>query len=154
MNISELFLTRYDPLYTFWLAGTWEAVPQDLLRVRPHPQVNSIAWNLWHLTRVEDAGINRFVTDGVQVIDEGDWLRKMGLPWRHNGSDMTFAEVDELNRCIDLAALRGYMEAVAARTRAVAAQLDHLDLTRLQRPIAANAIVCRGVAFHWKAVSL
>ena len=128
MNISELFLARYDPLYTFWLPDTWETVPHELMRMRPHPRVNSIAWNLWHLTRVEDAGINRFVTDGVQVLDEGGWLQKMNLPWRHNGSEMSFVEVDELNACIDLEALRAYGEAVEARTREIAAQLDGLDL--------------------------
>jgi len=128
MNISELFLARYDPLYTFWLPDTWETVPHELMRMRPHPRVNSIAWNLWHLTRVEDAGINRFVTDGVQVLDEGDWPHRMNLPWRHNGSEMSFVEVDELNACIDLEALRAYGEAVEARTREIAAQLDGLDL--------------------------
>lgn len=128
MTISRLFLQRYEPLYDFWLAGVWEAVPAELMRVRPHPAVNSIAWNLWHLTRVEDAGVNRFVTDGVQVVDEDDWLRRMALPWRHNGGEMNWAEVDELNALIDLAALHGYAAAVEARTRAVAAQLDDLDL--------------------------
>jgi hypothetical protein len=128
MNTTELFLQRYDPLYTFWLAGVWEIVPHDLMRQRPHPRVNSIAWNLWHLTRVEDATFNRFITDGVQVLDAGDWTARLKLPWRHNGSEMSFDEVDELNRCIDLDALRGYAGAVEARTRQVAAQLDHIDL--------------------------
>lgn len=128
MNITQLFIQRYAPLYDFWLAGTWETVSFDKMRVRPHPAVNSIAWNLWHLTRVEDAGINRFVTDGVQVLDEGDWLRRMNLPWRHNGCEMDFTEVDALNERIDLDALHGYAAAVEARTRAVAAQLDSLDL--------------------------
>ena len=128
MNISQLFMARYEPLYDFWLAGVWEVVPFDLMRVRPHPAVNSIAWNLWHLTRVEDAGINRFITDSVQVVDEDDWLRRINLPWRHNGCEMDFAEVDALNEHIDIVALHEYTKAVEMRTRAVAAQLDHLDL--------------------------
>jgi hypothetical protein len=128
MGIEQLFLERYDPLYDFWLAGIWEEVPHEFMRRRPHPRVNSIAWNLWHLTRVEDAGLNRFVTDGVQVLDEGGWLQKMNVPWRHNGGEMDFDEVDELNRCIDLHALHSYAQAAEARTRAVVAQLDVADL--------------------------
>ena len=128
MNITQLFLGRYDPLYTFWLAGFWEFVPHDAMRLRPHARVNSIAWNLWHLTRVEDATFNRFLTDGEQVLDAGDWPAKLNLPWRHNGSEMTFGEVDELSRRIDLDALRAYAVAVEARTREVAAQLNRIDL--------------------------
>lgn len=149
MKISQLFLDRYEPLSTFWLASIWEVVPPELLRVRPHPQVNSIAWNLWHLARVEDAGANRFVTDGVQVFDAGDWGRRMNLPWRHNGGEMTFAEVDELSQRIGLPALRGYGEAVAAGTRAVAAQLDWLDLEAVMEEAPLRRILFEeGLAYR------
>ena len=128
MDISLLFLQRYDPLYTFWLAGIWAQVPHPLMRQRPHPRVNSIAWNLWHLTRVEDAGLNRFVVDRAQVLDEGSWMERMNLPWRHHGSEMTLAEVDELSQQIDLPALQGYSEAVQARTRDIVSKLNSDDL--------------------------
>jgi hypothetical protein len=141
MNITDLFLQRYDPLYAFWLAGVWEAVPQALMRQRPHPRVNSVAWNLWHLTRVEDAAFNRFITDGVQVLDAGDWLARMNLPWRHNGSEMTFDEVDELDRRIDLDALHAYAAAVEARTRQVVAGLGEVDLDAVPAETSLRCIL-------------
>jgi hypothetical protein len=128
MNLRQIFLERYDPLYTFYFAGIWAQVPQDLMCRRPHPRLNSIAWNLWHLTRVEDAGLNRFVSDGVQVLDEGDWMQRMNLPWRHHGSGMTLDEVEELSRRVDLSALQGYSNAVQARTRRVVHALDRTTL--------------------------
>lgn len=128
MDLRQIFLERYDPLYTFYFAGLWAQVPRDLMRRRPHRQLNSIAWNLWHLTRVEDAGFNRFVTDGAQVLDEGGWMQRMNLPWRHHGSGMTLDEVEELSQRVDLSALQGYSDAVQARTRQV---VDGLDPTRL-----------------------
>ena len=129
MNVTELFLQRYNALYDFWLGGVWEMVPDDLMRQRPHPQVNSIAWILWHLTRVEDAGLNRFVVDGSQVLDDGSWMEKMNLPIRHNGGDMNFAEVDDLSQRINLQALQEYSKAVQIRTREIVSQLtyDSLD---------------------------
>ncbi len=129
MNVTELFLQRYNALYDFWLGGVWEMVPDDLMRQRPHPQVNSIAWILWHLTRVEDAGLNRFVVDGSQVLDDGSWMEKMNLPIRHNGGDMNFAEVDDLSQRINLQALQEYSKAVQLRTREIVSQLtyDSLD---------------------------
>jgi hypothetical protein len=128
MHVSQLFLQRYDALYNFWLAGVWTCVPDDLMRRRPHPRVNSIAWILWHLTRAEDAGLNRFIADRPQVLDDGDWMRRMNAPWRHHGGEMLPAEADDLSGRIDLRALRGYSSAVQARTRAVVDRLDEIDL--------------------------
>jgi hypothetical protein len=53
----------YTVLYDFWIGDLWTMVPDELMRQRPHPRVNSIVWNLWHLLRVEDAALNRFVVD-------------------------------------------------------------------------------------------
>ncbi|MGD8455450.1 MAG: DinB family protein [Anaerolineales bacterium] len=123
INGIELFLLRYNVLYDFWLFVVWEDVPEDLMRQRPHPRVNSLAWNMWHLTRVEDIAINRFIADRPQVLDEGDWMEKMGVPLRHNGFAMTFPQVDELSQGIDLGALRGYSQALKARTLEVVSEL-------------------------------
>ena len=128
MNISTLFLQRYDPLHNFYLAGYWEVVTHEQMRQRPHERVNSIAWNLWHIARVEDAGVNRFFMDGSQVFDGGNWMEKLNLTWRHHGTNMSFAEVDELNQGIDLSELHGYSQAVQERTRSIVATLDMDDL--------------------------
>jgi hypothetical protein len=128
MDVSQLFLQRYDALYNFWLDGVWQSVSDNLMRQRPHPRVNSIAWNLWHLTRVEDAGLNRFVVDRTQVLDEGPWMHRMNIPWRHQGGEMTFAEVDELNQRIDLLALHDYAQAVQVRTREIVTQIGAVNL--------------------------
>jgi hypothetical protein len=128
MDIPQVFLQRYDALYYFWLAGIWAEVSPELMRQRPHPRVNSIAWNMWHLTRVEDAGLNRFVTNRQQVLDEGHWMERMNIPWRHHGTEMTFVEVDELNQRIDLAALQEYSKSVQERTRDIISTLTPTDL--------------------------
>jgi len=116
MDISQLFLQRYTVLYDFWLADFWNLVPEELMRQRPHPRVNSIAWVMWHLTRVEDGGLNRFVANRPQVLDEDDWLKRLNLPWRHNGNGMGFVEVDGLSKRVDMQALHGYSMAVHQRT--------------------------------------
>ena len=124
MKITALFLQRYDPLYSVFLKGYWAQVPQEQLRQRPHERINSIAWNLWHIARVEDAGLNRFVADRPQVLDEGGWMERMNIPWRHHGSGMSMAEVDELNQRMDVSALRGYSQAVQNRTREILETLE------------------------------
>lgn len=154
MDWTHLFLQRYNVLHDFYLEGIWETVSEELMRQRPHARVNSIAWNLWHLTRVEDAGLNRFVVDRPQVFDEGAWSQQLNLPWRHHGTGMTFAEVDELNRRIDLAALRAYSRAVRERTRAL---LPHIRLEALTAVLSQERVqtivVDEGLA-HSEAAAL
>ncbi|MGW8249887.1 MAG: DinB family protein [Anaerolineales bacterium] len=131
MEFAELFFQRYDVLYDFWLEGVWETLTEEQLRQCPHPRVNSIAWNLWHLTRVDDAGLNRFVVDREQVLDTGRWGERMNIPWRHNGTGMNFTEVDDLDQRVDLAVLHDYSHAVRERTRETVRQLDLDDLAAI-----------------------
>jgi hypothetical protein len=147
MDISYLFLQRYDPLTNFYLAGIWAQVPHNLMRLRPHPRTNSIAWNLWHISRCEDAGLNRFVVDRSQVLDEGFWMERMNIPWRHHGTEMTFAEVDELNQRIDLSALHDYSLSVQERTRSILSTLMMHDLdTAMEEGQLRQIMVNEGLA--------
>lgn len=128
MDLQQLFFLRYDALYTFWIGDLWTLVPDEMMRQRPHTRVNSIVWNLWHLTRVEDVALNRFIADLPQVMDEGDWLQRMKIPFRNHGGGMTLDEVEELSRSIDVPALHGYSDAVQARTREIVDRLSMDDL--------------------------
>jgi hypothetical protein len=130
-SLATHILQRREVLHSYYLDYFWEKVPAERMRERPHPRVNSLAWNLWHVARVEDAKLNRYVVDRPQVLDEGGWLERMGVPLRHSGSGMTFPEVDELNMQIDLAALHDYSHAVAARTREIIAELDGTTLDEI-----------------------
>ncbi|MDQ2998000.1 MAG: DinB family protein [Chloroflexota bacterium] len=93
-------------------------------RTRPHPAVNSLAWLIWHMARVEDAGVNRLVVNLRQFMDEGNWGERMQVPIRHHGTGMTTQEVTDLSNRIDLPSLRAYHTAVRART------LEVLDTLR------------------------
>jgi hypothetical protein len=37
--------------------------PEEALRYRPSPAINSAAWLIWHIARCEDVGVNRLVAD-------------------------------------------------------------------------------------------
>ena len=55
----------------------------EQMRTPPCPGVNTLTWLVWHMARVEDIGLNRFVTDGEQVFDGGGWGRRLwGAPPR------------------------------------------------------------------------
>jgi uncharacterized damage-inducible protein DinB len=141
MDFAQLFQQRHDVLYDFFLADFWKTVPDDLLRQRPHPSVNSIAWVLWHMARVEDSGMNLFVTERSQILDEGGWMKRMNIPWRHNGGGMVFEEVDDLNQRIDLAALHDYSRGVQQRSREIIEQISQTDLDATMQPERLRVIL-------------
>lgn len=150
MDALDFFLLRYADLH--------HRVPDELLgklsepqvRGRPHPGVNTVAWLLWHTARIEDVGVNRFLVDRAQVLDDG-WQARLAVARRDVGTGMTDAEVDDLSARIDLPALRGYWEAVTRRTLEVAgtlrgAQLDTLvPAEHVRRVASGEGAVAPGV---------
>ncbi len=141
MELSQLFLQRYDPLTNYLMPLVWDLVPQTLMTQRPHPRVNSIVWNFWHMARVEDAGLNRFIADRAQVLDEGNWMARMNVPHRHHGSEMSFAEVDELTRRINIDALHEYALAVQTRTREIVSGLTMDDMDAVMEEAHLRTII-------------
>jgi hypothetical protein len=127
MDALDFFLVRYDQVHRVLTDPAIKQLGDEQLRGRPHPGVNTIAWLLWHMARVEDVGVNRFAADRPQVLEDG-WLAKLGVGRRDVGTGMSDAEVDELSARVDLDALRGYWDAVTRRTPEVVASLRGSDL--------------------------
>src|SRR5262245_43902464 len=122
MDALGLFNLRYHAVHGGFVDDLFAGLSDAQVRARPHG-LNSVAWLVWHATRVEDAAVNRFVADRPQVLTEDGWLERLGVARRDVGSGMASPDVDALSASIDTAALRGYARAVAERTRAVAGSL-------------------------------
>ena len=150
MDAIGFFLTRYGDLHGGLVEGLLAKLPEAQLRARPHPGVNTIAWLVWHSARIEDLAVNRFLSDHRQVLDEG-WLERLAVPRRDVGTGMTDAEVDGLSAGIDLQALKGYWDAVGARTLEVVEALRASDLEalvpgeRVRDAVRADSAVAPGV---------
>ncbi len=100
-------------------------------RTQPQPGINSLAWLIWHMARVEDAGVNLIVANRPQLLDEENWGERMQVPIRHHGTGMTSQEVADLSTCIDLPALRAYHTAVRLRTLEVIETLRPEELDQV-----------------------
>ena len=133
MEIPQLFLESYDVLRRWMEQAT--TPPTEQGRARPHG-LNSIAWLIWHMARVEDSGLNRLVFDRPQVLDDppAGWMERMHIPLRHHGTTMTSAEVDELTAQADIEAVWAYSTAVAERTHELVAGLRPAMLDGLVEP--------------------
>ena len=129
MNVSELLadgLGRVREQVPDVVAGLGD----DDLAWRPDPEANSIAWLVWHLSRIEDDHVAG-VAGSEQVWTADGWFDRFGLPFdaRAHGYGMSAADVGRVRVSGDL--LAGYYEAVAARSAEYVATLGPDDLDRV-----------------------
>jgi uncharacterized damage-inducible protein DinB len=129
MNVSELLadgLGRVREQMPDVVAGLGD----DDLAWRPDPGANSIAWLVWHLTRIEDDHVSH-VAGTEQAWTADGWAGRFDLPFdvREHGFSMSSADVGKVRASADL--LAGYYEAVAARSAAYVATLEPDDLDRI-----------------------
>ena len=97
MDALDFFLLRYAELHRRIPDEFFSRLTEAQLRGRPAPGVNTVAWLLWHTARIEDVGVNRFVADRAQVLDDG-WEERLKVGRRDVGTGMCDAEVDALFR--------------------------------------------------------
>ena len=103
----------------------------EQLHYRPAPGANSIAWLVWHLTRVQDDHVAG-VAQTEQVWMSGDWAPRFGFPdgstdtgYGHNSDQVAAVQVKSGE------VLTAYFDAVHERTMRFVATLTEADLPRV-----------------------
>lgn len=130
MNVADLLIEGFSRVQ-----GTVHAAVGGLaakqLGTRPDDEANSIAWLVWHLTRVQDDHVAD-VAGTEQVWTGQDWLSRFGLPfpagdtgYGHRPADVEAVRVDDP----DL--LTGYYDAVHEQTVRFVTGLGEKDLDRI-----------------------
>jgi DinB superfamily len=140
MDALELIRLRYDAIHGAFVDDLFAGLTDAQARARPHG-LNSLVWLLWHAARVEDAAVNRFVSDRPQVLVEENWLDRLEVERRDVGSGMTADEVESLSAAIDVPALKAYARAIADRSRAVAGGLAPAAWEEIVPPERVRAVV-------------
>jgi uncharacterized damage-inducible protein DinB len=138
MNVSELLADSLDRVHA-QVPGIVEGLNEDELAWRPDPDANSIAWLIWHVSRVEDDHVAEVAGTAQAWTDEG-WADRFGLPFRaeDHGFGHRSDEVGRVRASAEL--LAGYNAAVAQRTTSYVRTLtdDDLDVvvdTRWDPPV-------------------
>jgi len=124
-----------------------DAVVSDLeanhYAMMPTPQDVTIAWNVWHIARIEDATMNLLVADGNQILDRG-WMRRLGTDVADTGNAMSDDEIIAFSESLDIAALWEYRGAVAHRSREILDALTPPDLARRFYPEQKERLTAEG----------
>jgi Protein of unknown function (DUF664) len=129
MNVSELLIDSLDRAHEE-VPPILEGLSVDDLAWRPDPEANSIAWLVWHLTRIEDDHVcDAAGTEQAWTAD--GWADRFGLPFAvgEHGYGHSPQQVAQVRVGAEL--LGGYLAAVGSRTLAYAATLRPDDLERV-----------------------
>ena len=130
MNVADLLVEGYGRVQGTVHTAV-DGLTAEQLGTRPDGEANSIAWLVWHLTRVQDDHVAD-VAGTEQLWTGQDWLSRFGLPfpagdtgYGHRPADVEAVRVDDP----DL--LTGYYDAVHEQTVRYLEGLGEQDLDRI-----------------------
>jgi Protein of unknown function (DUF664) len=123
--LADVFARISDAVH-----GAAEGLTVDELAYRADDQANSIAWLIWHLTRVQDDHVAE-VAGIEQAWTALNWAKKFSLPFdpADTGYGHTSKQVGEIRASAEL--LIGYHASVQDRTLSFVRQLSDRDLDRV-----------------------
>lgn len=149
----ELCLEMHSLVHTSEMSGInirtfeddlWDDLDEFSFRTMPSVKDATIAWNIWHLTRIEDITANILIADDIQVINTNRWQDKMNVTVYDTGNAMTDEEINDLSSSISMKELRNYRIAVGRKTREIIKQLRANDLKKKMEPARLQRIFDEG----------
>jgi uncharacterized damage-inducible protein DinB len=130
MNSAELLADAFDRVRES-VHAVVEGLSPDQLAARVGEHANSIAWLVWHLTRVQDDHVAG-VAGEDQVWTSQGWAERFGLPfppssigYGHSSDEVAQVRVEAPELLTD------YYDAVHERTLAYVGGLTDADLDRV-----------------------
>jgi hypothetical protein len=129
MTSSEILADAFERIRDAVHPAVNGLSPEELA-YRPDPEANSIAWLVWHLTRIQDdhvAGLD----GGEQVWKAGGWAERFALPLDDADTGYGHGPEDVAAVVADAQLLLGYFEDVHQRTQRFVGALAETDLDRV-----------------------
>lgn len=119
----------------------WKDLDETAFCTMPTGKDETIAWSLWHITRIEDITMNILVADENQVINREQWLERMNAKVCDTGNSMTDEEILALSVRINRQELRKYRIAVGRKSREIIQSLQPADLKRKIEPARLQRVL-------------
>jgi hypothetical protein len=130
MDVPALLLEIYGRIPPL-VESAVDGLTAEQLATPPAPGANTIAWLVWHLTRVQDHHVAELL-GSEQIWTSGDWAARCGLdPDPNNTGYGHGPEQVLLVRPETPEVLLGYLDAVQQRTNGMLEGLSPDDLDRV-----------------------
>jgi len=114
MSSTELVIDAFERIREVVHSAVKDATI-DVLTFRPDQEANTIAWLVWHLTRVQDGHIAE-LADEEHVWISGGWAGRFDLPFERDATGYGQSAKDVARVRADESLLTGYLDAVHLRT--------------------------------------
>jgi len=130
MESRDLLLTAFDTIEEV-VRGTVDGIDPALLTARVDPDANTIAWLVWHLSRVQDDHVSE-VAGTEQAYTANGWADRFALPFEPGAIGYGFSSEDVAATAVtDPQLLVGYHADVHRRTADFLRTLSADDLDRV-----------------------
>ncbi len=116
---------------------------EHAFRTMPTIKDATIAWDIWHITRIEDLTANILIADSEPVLCDSR-LKALGTEVRDTGNAMTDEQIIAFSRAVRMDALFDYRNAVGRKTREILQALSAADLKRRMRKEQLDRIAAEG----------
>jgi uncharacterized damage-inducible protein DinB len=116
-----------------YLTKALDGLTQEEAAFVPAAESNSIAFILWHMTRVEDFFVTRVIQREVELYEAEGWREKLGTPAKDTGFDYTLEQLQAWP-VPKLEIMRGYYDSVRKKTLALLKNITSERLSELARP--------------------
>lgn len=154
---KELFISMHQSVHFSEISKLKEPTLMDMLwndlqrnefAIMPTQKDVTVAWSMWHLTRIEDLTINILVDESEQILND-EWLDKLKTKVKDTANAMTDDEIMEFSKNIEIDALRDYRNAVGIRTQEILKNLKFDDMKRKVKKEGLEKILNeKGVTEH------
>jgi hypothetical protein len=145
MQLAEAMVKSLEQSQGY-LTKALDGLTQEEAAWSPASESNSIAFILWHVTRVEDFFVIRVIQRGVELYEAEGWREKLGTPAKDTGFDYTLEQLRAWP-VPKLEIIRGYSESVRKKTLALLNSISPERLSELARPDrspdSVGDILCR-----------
>jgi len=125
----------------------WEGLDENTFRTSQNQKGRTIAYGIWHCTRIEDITMNLLVAGDKQIFNRGKWQEKINSNITDTGNAMSEDNIMEFSKNINMEELKNYRIEVGRRTRDIVENLSTQDMKRnfdkhrLQRILDERAVL-------------
>ena len=130
MDAKQLILRSLEQSQEY-LTKALDGLSQEEVAWSPGPECNSIAFILWHMTRVEDFFVNHVIQREKELYEAESWQDKLGTPlkaYQYSVEELKAWSVPPLGT------LREYARSVREKTLALLRSMPTDKLSELAHP--------------------
>jgi hypothetical protein len=107
-----------------------EGLDENAFRTLKNEKGRTIAYGIWHSTRIEDIAISLLVAGDKQVFSTENWQQRINSKIIDTGNAMSEKEIMEFSKDINIQELVNYRIEVGKRTRDIIESLSIEDMKR------------------------